>query len=162
MRTGRPKQPLTITEEEQDRLELLDRRASAIELGSGWAIHPRVTLLHLDGALAVVNKGAGLISVPAPDAEISALSIVADFLAGRLKPRNWRITAKAVPAAWRRLDPLPVHRLDQYTTGAFCVALTQSARAHLIEQLKTQIFRDVERANNYFERAGTKHMLSVI
>jgi hypothetical protein len=28
--------------------------------------------------------------------------------------------------------------------------------------LKTQIARDVERANSYFERAGTKHMLSVI
>jgi riboflavin kinase/FMN adenylyltransferase len=31
-----------------------------------------------------------------------------------------------------------------------------------IDQLKAQIERDVERANNYFERAGTKHMLSVI
>ena len=31
-----------------------------------------------------------------------------------------------------------------------------------IEQLKTQIARDVERANSYFERAGTKHMLSLI
>jgi len=31
-----------------------------------------------------------------------------------------------------------------------------------IEQLKTQIGRDVERANSYFERAGTKHMLSLI
>jgi hypothetical protein len=28
--------------------------------------------------------------------------------------------------------------------------------------LKSQIARDVERASSYFERAGTKHMLSVI
>ena len=31
-----------------------------------------------------------------------------------------------------------------------------------IDELKTQIARDVARANSYFERAGTKHMLSVI
>ena len=31
-----------------------------------------------------------------------------------------------------------------------------------IEDLKTQISRDVARANSYFERAGTKHMISVI
>jgi riboflavin kinase/FMN adenylyltransferase len=31
-----------------------------------------------------------------------------------------------------------------------------------IEELKTQIARDVARANSYFERTGTKHMLSVI
>ena len=31
-----------------------------------------------------------------------------------------------------------------------------------IDELKTQIDRDVRRANSYFERAGTKHMLEVI
>ena len=31
-----------------------------------------------------------------------------------------------------------------------------------IEELKTQIARDVTRANSFFERTGTKHMLSVI
>jgi riboflavin kinase/FMN adenylyltransferase len=31
-----------------------------------------------------------------------------------------------------------------------------------IEELKTQIARDVARANSYFDRAGTRHMLSVI
>jgi riboflavin kinase / FMN adenylyltransferase len=31
-----------------------------------------------------------------------------------------------------------------------------------IEELKIQIKRDVNRANSYFERAGTKHMLAVI
>ena len=31
-----------------------------------------------------------------------------------------------------------------------------------IDELKTQISRDVARANSYFERTGTKHMLSVI
>jgi FAD synthase len=31
-----------------------------------------------------------------------------------------------------------------------------------IEALKEQIERDVARAESYFERAGTKHMLAVI
>ena len=31
-----------------------------------------------------------------------------------------------------------------------------------IEELKTQIARDVARANSYFERAGTRHMLAVV
>src|SRR5437899_3295878 len=111
------RKPHQVLGDATDIVELLDRHASTLELGSGWEIHPRVTLLHLDASLAVVNKGAGLISVPAPNCEISALSILADFLAGRLKPRDRRIAAKSIPAAWRRLEPLPVHRLDQYTSG---------------------------------------------
>jgi 23S rRNA pseudouridine1911/1915/1917 synthase len=124
-----------------DTVELLDRHASTLNLGSGWAIHPRVTLLHLDASLAVVNKGASLISVPAPNCELSALSILADFLEGKLKPRDHRLAAKSIPAAWRRLEPLPVHRLDQYTSGVFCMALNPSAREHLIEQLKVHTMR---------------------
>jgi riboflavin kinase/FMN adenylyltransferase len=31
-----------------------------------------------------------------------------------------------------------------------------------IDELKTQIARDVARANSYFDRSGTRHMLSVI
>jgi 23S rRNA pseudouridine1911/1915/1917 synthase len=121
---------------ESDIVELQNRRASTLELGSGWVIHPRVTLLHLDAAVAVVNKGAGLLSVPAAEGELSALSILADFLEGRLHPRDRNASAKAVPPAWRRLTPLPVHRLDQYTSGVFCMAMNPQARHKLIEQLK--------------------------
>ena len=67
-------------------LELRDRQASTLACGSGWNIHPRVSLLYLDSALAVVNKGPGLISVPAPNCDLSALSILADFLSGKLGP----------------------------------------------------------------------------
>src|SRR5438552_17482773 len=95
------RKPHHLLTEPDDAVELLYRRAATLELGSGWAIHPRVTLLHMDSSLAVVNKGASLISIPAPDCQISALSILADYLAGRLKPRDRRITAKALPAAWR-------------------------------------------------------------
>ena len=44
----------------------------------------------------------------------------------------------------------------------FLYRLRDERRFSSIDELKTQIKRDVERANSYFERAGTKHMLAVI
>ncbi|MGA2656388.1 MAG: pseudouridine synthase [Verrucomicrobiota bacterium] len=119
-----------------DALQLRPRHASTLACGCGWQIHPRVSLLYLDSALAIVNKGPGLISVPAPDCELSALSILADFLAGKLKARDRGVAGRSLPPAYRRLQPLPVHRLDQYTSGVFCMATSPVARRHLIEQLK--------------------------
>jgi 23S rRNA pseudouridine1911/1915/1917 synthase len=119
-----------------DTLELRDRQATTLACGSGWQIHSRVSLLYLDSAFAIVNKGPGLISVPAPNGDLSALSILADFLAGKLKARNRGVAGKSLPTAYRRLQPLPVHRLDQYTSGVFCLATNPAARHHLIEQLK--------------------------
>ncbi|HXP59986.1 MAG TPA: RluA family pseudouridine synthase [Dongiaceae bacterium] len=117
-------------------LELGSRHAATLDCGSGWQIHPRVSLLYLDGALAIVNKGPGLISVPAADGDLSALSILADFLAGKLKARERAAARRSLPPAYRRLEPLPVHRLDQYTSGVFCMATSPAARGHLIEQLR--------------------------
>jgi 23S rRNA pseudouridine1911/1915/1917 synthase len=117
-------------------LELGDRQATILDCGSGWQIHPRVSLLYLDSALAIVNKGPGLIAVPAPNCVLSALSILADFLAGRLQARDRGVAGKSLPPVFRRLRPLPVHRLDQYTSGVFCIATSPIARHHLIEQLK--------------------------
>jgi riboflavin kinase/FMN adenylyltransferase len=44
----------------------------------------------------------------------------------------------------------------------FLYRLRDERKFSSIDELKTQIARDVEGANSYFERAGTKHMLSVI
>ena len=44
----------------------------------------------------------------------------------------------------------------------FLYRLRDERKFSSIDQLKTQIARDVQRADSYFERAGTKHMLSVI
>ena len=44
----------------------------------------------------------------------------------------------------------------------FLYRLRDERKFTSIEELKAQIKRDVERANSYFERAGTKHMLAVI
>jgi 23S rRNA pseudouridine1911/1915/1917 synthase len=117
-------------------LLLRGRHATTLACGTGWQIHPRVSLLYLDSALAIVNKGPGLISVPSAKDELSALSILADFLAGKLKALQRGVAGKSLPPAYRRLQLLPVHRLDQYTSGVFCIAANPSARHHLIEQLK--------------------------
>jgi len=117
-------------------LVLRDRHATTLACGAGWQIHPRVSLLHLDSALAIVNKGPGLISVPSAEGELSALNILADFLAGKLRAQQRGVAGKSLPPAYRRLQLLPVHRLDQYTSGVFCIAANPAARGHLIEQLK--------------------------
>lgn len=119
-----------------DRLELGSRHANTLNFGSGWQIHPRVSLLHLDCALAIVNKGPGLLSVSAENGDLSAQSILADYLAGNLKARDRTIDARTLPPSLRQLRPLPVHRLDQYTSGVFCMATHPGARQRLIEQLK--------------------------
>lgn len=124
-----------------DTLELHDRNAATLTCDSGWQIHPRVSLLYLDTALAIVNKGPGLISVPAENCTLSALSILDDFLAGKLKAQTRGGAGRSLPPAYKRLRPLPVHRLDQYTSGVFCMAMNPVARHNLIEQLKAHTMR---------------------
>lgn len=133
----KPHQPLAET----DAIELGGRHATTLDCGSGWRVHPRVTLLYLDSSIAVVNKGPGLLSVSAAEGELSALSILADFLEGKLRARDRNIAAKSLPPAYRRLRPLPVHRLDQYTSGVFCMATNPTARHNLIEQLKAHTMK---------------------
>jgi 23S rRNA pseudouridine1911/1915/1917 synthase len=122
-------------------LRLLEREATSLDASAGWQIHPRVTLLHLDGSVGIINKGPGIISVPAEESELSALSVVADFLSGKLKAQDRAIAGRSLPAAFRRLQPMPVHRLDKYTSGAFCIAMNPRARQRLIEQLRAHTIR---------------------
>jgi 23S rRNA pseudouridine1911/1915/1917 synthase len=119
-----------------DALQLLGRQAATLACDTGWQIHPRVALVYLDATLAVVNKGPGIISVPAPNSGPTALGILADFLAGRLRARVRGVAGRTLPPAYQKLQPLPVHRLDQYTSGLFCMALNPPARRHLIAQLQ--------------------------
>jgi 23S rRNA pseudouridine1911/1915/1917 synthase len=115
-------------------LELQGRRVTALALDEEWRIHPRLSLVYIDAALAIVNKGAGLLSVPAPITDLSALSILTDFLGGKLRGLGQRTAERRLPAALRLLKPLTVHRLDQFTTGVLCLALNPTARAVLIDQ----------------------------
>jgi 23S rRNA pseudouridine1911/1915/1917 synthase len=130
------RKPHQVLRDPGDTLRLLDRQATTLDCGAGWQIHPRVGLVFLDSALAIVNKGPGLISVPAAQGDLSALSILADFLSGKLKAWSRGEPGRTLPPPYRKLTPLPVHRLDQYTSGVFCIALNPASRGHLIEQLK--------------------------
>jgi 23S rRNA pseudouridine1911/1915/1917 synthase len=138
------RQPNHSIPDPKNALELLDRRATALDCGpDGWQIHPRVAILFLDASLAVVNKGPGLLSVPAEPEELSALGILADFLNGKLRAYDRGVDGRgySLPPAYRRLEPLPVHRLDQYTSGVFCMAVNPKARQHLIDQLQTRTMK---------------------
>ncbi|WP_127130559.1 RluA family pseudouridine synthase [Pseudoflavitalea rhizosphaerae] len=67
-----------------------------------------------DDSLAVVNKPAGLRSVPGVDIEDSVYS--------RLKN------------IWKKTEPLMVHRLDMDTSGLLVIAKNQQAHKHLQRQ----------------------------
>lgn len=86
-------------------------------------IHAQVNLLYIDTSLAIVNKGAGLLSVPLPGkSQPSVLSILESYLRDK------------------GLKPLPVHRLDQYTSGLLCFAMNPDAREHLVQQVRAHSF----------------------
>lgn len=105
---------------------------------NAWAhrrrISSKLTLLHLDASLAVVDKAAGVLSVPAEGSarDGSALEILADFL----NQPEGNALRKQVFGNQTVIQPLPVHRLDQYTSGLFCIAMNSDARRKLIEQLR--------------------------
>ncbi|MBI4178867.1 hypothetical protein HY522_05555 [bacterium] len=114
-------------------LELMDRRDTAAAFAGPRRIHPGLTLVYLDGSIAVVNKSAGLLSVPADRRSLSALDLLARFLG---KPGH---AARKLPPAYRNLVPLPVHRLDEYTSGLLCFAMNPAARDHLIEAISSRV-----------------------
>lgn len=99
-------------------------------------IHAQLNLLYIDSSLAIVNKGPGLLSVPLPEKDqISALKLLDDYLQGKGSAeldRN-RVNRK-------KLTPLPVHRLDQYTSGLLCFAMNPQAREKLVKQVRDHSF----------------------
>jgi 23S rRNA pseudouridine1911/1915/1917 synthase len=110
-------------------LQLLDRQATTLDCGRhGLSLHELVKLLYLDSSLAVVNKAAGILSVPAPIEEPSVL----DLLTRQMR---------TFPPAYRQLQPEVVHRIDFYTSGLFCMAMNPTARANLIEQVSAHTMR---------------------
>lgn len=109
-------------EDPGDRLELVGSDAATGKVKTKVRLHQNAKLVYLDAAVAVVNKSVGLLSVPVPGREDpSAL----DFLSKHLERTNAR-----------GAQALPVHRLDEYTSGLLCFALTPEARIHLIEQVR--------------------------
>lgn len=110
--------------------------ARAISRKMPMRLHAQVNLLYIDHSLAIVNKGAGLLSVPIKgESQNSALSVLETYLKGQSVDAAGRARSKqAVPL------PLPVHRLDQYTSGLLCFAMNLTAREHLIKQVREHSF----------------------
>lgn len=100
-------------------------------------IHARLVLVYLDADLAIVDKESGLLSVPsALQAGPSALDLLSEYL------NDYRAesTRRMFFGSAARIEPLPVHRLDQFTSGLLCVAFNDTARARLIHQLRSHDF----------------------
>lgn len=106
---------------ERLRLTSMPTRTST-EASSLARLGTRLRIVHRDSELVIVDKSAGVLSVPAPGRrEPSALDL---------------LTEHFTKSSAGLITPHPVHRLDAYTTGLLCFALTQPARANLIEQLR--------------------------
>ncbi len=100
-------------------------------------IHPKLVLVHLDASLAIVDKEAGLLSVPTDGQDkISAIEVLANYLND---PRG-EATRRSFFGKKDKVKPLPVHRLDQFTSGLLCIAMNDDARRHLIKQLRSHDF----------------------
>ena len=98
--------------------------------------HAQVNLLYIDQSVTIVNKSAGILSVPLPEKDqISALKI----LEGYLKKDGQQIGERKREARGTWI-PLPVHRLDQYTSGLLCFAMNPKAREHLVKQVRRHTF----------------------
>lgn len=116
------------------RLRLSGQDAAAVYDGK-LNIHRLLALRYADTSLAVVEKSAGLLSVPAPGRrQISALTLLRDFLAAAAPKRG---PARDIPPQLCARLPLPVHRLDQYSSGLLCVAMNANDREALIKMFSS-------------------------
>lgn len=100
-------------------------------------IHPKLVLVYLDSDLAIVDKEPGLLSVPTDQqGKTSAIEILSNYL----NDSRGEVTRRSFFGSPEPIKPLPVHRLDQYTSGLLCFAFNEAARRHLIEQLRKHDF----------------------
>lgn len=120
-----------------ERLVFGQREKAAAKWGNRQRIHPKLVLVHLDDSIAIVDKEAGLLSVPTENqSKVSAMDVLSNYLNN---PKG-EVTRRTYFGSAAKVRPLPVHRLDQYTSGLLCVAMTADARAHLIGQLRERKF----------------------
>ncbi len=96
-------------------LQGLDVEENPLETESGTA--EQVEILYEDEWLWVVNKPAGLLTVPGRSGQVSL----------------WELMRKHLPAG---NEPLVVHRLDMATSGVLVMAKTKEAHRNLQAQFK--------------------------
>lgn len=119
-RNGRPVSRLDERVEPGDRIELTYEPARryrgprARRAPEGWRI------VYEDRLVVVVDKPAGLLTVPTPSGTSRSLQ---ELLAHSYRARGYR-----------RPSVLPVHRIDRYTSGLVAFALTEPAWRRLRAQ----------------------------
>ena len=96
-----------------------------LHLGPGI---PEVPVLHIDEDLLILDKPAGLLSVP-DRWDREKPNLMRQLQAGIAKPSNW---AKALGLAY----VANAHRLDRDTSGVFVVARTRTALAAMVRQFR--------------------------
>ncbi|MEN8662098.1 MAG: RluA family pseudouridine synthase [Lentimonas sp.] len=120
-----------------DRLTMGPPDKAPANWGHRKRIHPKLVLVHLDTSLAIVDKEAGLLSVPTDGQDkISAIEVLSNYL----NDHRGEATRRSFFGKADKVKPLPVHRLDQYTSGLLCIAMNDTARASLIKQLRSHDF----------------------
>ncbi len=120
-----------------DRLTMGAPDKAPANWGHRKRIHPKLVLVHLDASLAIVDKEAGLLSVPTEGQQkISAIEVLANYL----NDSRGEATRRSFFGKPDAVKPLPVHRLDQYTSGLLCIAMNDDARRNLIDQLRRHDF----------------------
>lgn len=98
-------------------------------------IHAKLELVYLDADVAVADKEAGMLSVPRDEGDLlSVLTHIQQYLND---PSGKNVRQKLF-GSQQAVQTLPVHRLDQYTSGLMCVALNPESRSSLIEQLRAK------------------------
>ena len=127
MRLADPGESLTMGKPEK----------SVVAWGHRKRIHPKLVLIYLDSDLAIVDKEAGLLSVPTDNqSKISALEVLSKYL----NDVRCEATRRSFFGTADLVKTLPVHRLDQYTSGLLCIALNDKTRQYLIKQLRSHNF----------------------
>jgi 23S rRNA pseudouridine1911/1915/1917 synthase len=120
-----------------DRLTMGAPDQAPKDWGHRKRIHPKLVLVHLDASLAIVDKEAGLLSVPTDGQDkTSAIEVLANYL----NDHRGEATRRSFFGKADKVKPLPVHRLDQYTSGLLCIAMNDEARRDLIKQLRSHDF----------------------
>ena len=95
--------------------------------------HEKIEILFEDEFLCVINKPAGLLSVPSHGKDKSALGILEEIMRkkGTYSPKH---------------RPFAVHRLDRETSGVMMFALTESIQKAIMDSWHTMVSERLYRA----------------
>lgn len=95
--------------------------------------HEKIDILFEDEYICVINKPAGILSVPSHGKEKSAITVLEDIMRrrGTYSPKH---------------RPFAVHRLDRETSGVMMFALSESAQKKIMDTWHSMVSERLYRA----------------